>query len=333
MRQSGSWDNRAGDVWTTGTNQADYETVEANISTMNIITLNDVTIYHLYRAAWKPGESRFYQDDTLKATITTHVPSVDMVTLFYEGQGTGTYCYVDWIFVSKWVDPEPTHGTWGSQEQGRRPVLSMNPTGAICRMLGETFTVKINLSEPYYAEDFEFEIHFNTTLLDCVDVIWDAWQTGAVSVDDNTGIIAGSTSGSPVTGNLTVMSITFAAACNHIWRQITPWQNIQAGSIFIQRANLSYPSSQDLQFERGGLSQIEVGPDLVYSWSPIKGDVNLDGTVDIFDLAAVANYLGMKETDPLWPLASKYDLTGSGVKAIDILDLIVVSTNYWYHYP
>jgi hypothetical protein len=256
-----------------------------------------------------------------------------MVTLFYEGQGTGTYCYVDWIFVSKWVDPEPTHGTWGSQEQGRRPVLSMNPTGAICRMLGETFTVKINLSEPYYAEDFEFEIHFNTTLLNCTDVIWDAWQTGAVSVDDTTGIITGSTSGSPVTGNLTVMSITFAAACNHIWRQITPWQNIQAGSIFIQRANLSYPSSQDLQFERGGLSQIEVGPDLVYSWSPIKGDVNLDGTVDIFDLAAVANYLGMKETDPLWPLASKYDLTGSGVKAIDILDLIVVSTNYWYHYP
>jgi hypothetical protein len=87
-----------------------------------------------------------------------------------------------------------------------------------------------------------------------------------------------------------------------------------------------------LQYERGGLSQIEVGPDLIYAWSPIKGDVNLDGRVDIFDLAAVANYLGVKEGDALWPAASKYDLTNSGGKAIDILDLIVVSTNYWYQY-
>lgn len=26
--------------------------------------------------------------------------------------------YVDWTFIRKWVDPEPTHGSWGSEEEG-----------------------------------------------------------------------------------------------------------------------------------------------------------------------------------------------------------------------
>jgi len=337
MRENGFWDNRAGDLYTvnTGANKAHYATVESNITTIAMITLDDVTVYHSYMATLRPSESKLYQGSVLKATVTTNVPPVDMSVVFFEGETPSTYCYVDWCFVSKWVDPEPAHGAWGTQEAARRPKLSTNSMAAMCRKLGEPFTVKVNLSEPYYAEDFEFEMRFNTTLLDYVGVTWDAWLTGAISADEINGILIGSTSGDPVTGNLTVVSITFVAACNHIWKneETMPWQNIQSGSIFIQRANLSYPSSQDLQYERGSLSQIEVGPDVIYSWSPIKGDVNLDGIVDIFDLTAVARYLGVKEGDLLWPLASKYDLTNSGGKAIDILDLIVVATNYWYHYP
>jgi hypothetical protein len=336
MRESGTWYNRAADFYSVNTadNYAHYATVEANVTTIVPITLSDVASYHLYTATWKAGESRGYQDDTLKATITSNVPSANMGVVFFEGETVGTYCYVDWCFVSKCVDPEPAHGVWGSQEQSRKPVLSMNPTAAICRKLGETFTVKVNLSEPYYAEDFEFEISFNTTLLDYVSITYDAWHTGTTSADEINGILTGSTSGSPVTGNLTIVSITFVAACNHIWRNeaTMPWHNVQSGSIFIQLATLSYPSSQDLQYQRGSLNQIEVGPDVIYSWSPIKGDVSLDGHVDIFDLSTIAQYISVKEGDPLWPAASKYDLTNSIGKSIDVLDLIIISTNYGYDY-
>jgi len=78
------------------------------------------------------------------------------------------------------------------------------------------------------------------------------------------------------------------------------------------------------------LNQIDVGPDFVYTFSPIQGDVNNDGTVELVDLRLVAIYFGVKQGDALWSEASTYDLDGNGI--IDVFDLRIVAVNYLYHY-
>lgn len=336
MRQSGSWDNRAGDAWTTGSpNQVEYETVQGNYSTGSVVSLNNVTVDHLYMASWASGGSKFYQDSVLEATNNENVPSVNMVPVFYEGQGTGQ-CYVDWVFVSKWVDIEPTQGAWGPQEQLIKPDLFLYSINNVIRKFGESFSIKLNISEPYNTIGVKFEIHFNSTMLNCSNVVCNEWQPGTVTVDEVNGVITGSTSGDPVTGNHLIATMTFQAIFKHIWKAentMPGWKNNQTGAIFVQWANMSYPGGFDLRYEKGGLNQINVGPNATCTWFPIKGDVNNDGRVDILDLISVANYVNVKQGDPLWPLASKYDLTNVGTeKAINVLDMIIVASNYWYVY-
>jgi hypothetical protein len=93
--------------------------------------------------------------------------------------------------------------------------------------------------------------------------------------------------------------------------------------VFFQKANLSYPSSPDLPYVRGGTqNQITVGPDVNYSFSPIQGDVNNDGTVDIFDLRTEAAYFDQQNPT--------YDLVGH--TTIDIFDLAIIGANFGYTY-
>lgn len=89
-----------------------------------------------------------------------------------------------------------------------------------------------------------------------------------------------------------------------------------------QSANLSYPSGPDLAYIRGGLGQINVGPDFAYTFSPIQGDVDNNGVVDMFDLRTVATFFDTVNTE--------YNLTGDST--IDIYDLVVITADFNCHY-
>jgi hypothetical protein len=119
--------------------------------------------------------------------------------------------------------------------------------------------------------------------------------------------------------------VQFRAAYYHIWKRestVPGWKNIQTGIIYVQWANLSYPSISDLRYERGGLNQINVGPDFTYTFSPIQGDIDNDGSVDVLDLGTVARLYDQAD--------STYDLNGNGI--IDIFDLALIGANFWYTY-
>lgn len=213
-----------------------------------------------------------------------------------------------------------------SSAEPEKPILLMIPNSVTSRGYCENFTIKINVSDAYNVGDFEFEIHYNATLLDFVGVTWDIWGSGSKIIDEDNGIVIGSTSGSPVNGTKTLATVNFHAACYHIWKdesQVPGWKNNLTGTIYLQWANLSYPNSPALRYERGGANEISVGPDVVYRFSPIQGDVNNDGMVDIMDLRTEAAYYN-------WSNAT-YDLNGDGI--IDIFDLIVIATNYGFTYP
>jgi hypothetical protein len=212
----------------------------------------------------------------------------------------------------------------------QRPTLQMSPAGKTCRTYGESFTVTIVISNAVNVEDFAFEIHYNTTLLDYVDVTWGTWGHGTISVDEVEGRTTGSTSGTAINGTQNLLTIAFQAAYHHVWKSAPDWTNDLIDTIFLQEANVSYPSGPDLRYKKGGLNQINVGPDFAYTFSPIQGDVDNNGTVNVFDLRSIGAYYNAKQGDPNWTGASTYDLNGDGV--VDTNDLRIAEANFGYKY-
>jgi hypothetical protein len=212
----------------------------------------------------------------------------------------------------------------------QKPTLQLSPAGKTCHIYRENFTLIINMSNAVNVKDLAFEIHYNTTLLDYASVTWNAWGSGTIVVDEVNGIINGSSSGTPLNGICAIATIKFRTAFHHVWKSAPGWTNDLTDEIFLQWANASYPSGPDLHYERGDPTQINVGPDFAYTFSPIQGDINNDGTVDIFDLRPVGAYYQVKQGDPNWTEASGYDLNGDGV--IDLDDLRIVAANFAYKY-
>ena len=223
------------------------------------------------------------------------------------------------------------------QISGANPALDLVPTAKTCRKYGEISSFRINMSNAYDVEDFEFEVRFDTALLNYSSVTWNAWGSGTVSVDEAGGRITGSTSGSRIGGTQALVTVQFKASYYHIWKNeatVPGWINNQTGTIFIQWANVSYPTGPDRRYEKGVLNEIEVGSDVVYTWWPIKGDIYLDGTVDVTDLLGVANYYDVALGNPRWPSAQKYELTNArDEEIVDLYDLIIIASNYWFTYP
>jgi hypothetical protein len=208
---------------------------------------------------------------------------------------------------------------------GKKPTLSMDPTSKTCRMYGELFDISLVITDAASVKDFQFEIHYNTTLLDFNQTTWNAWGSGTSTLDEGNGIITGSANGDAMNGSLTLVTITFKAAYYHIWKNIAGWVNDQTGTISFQSATLSYPSPQpSLTYTRGGLEQISVGPDVAYTFSPIKGDVDNNGRVTITDLRTIG--LLWYQTNPTYNLVGADD-------TINLFDLVIVSSNMWYVYP
>lgn len=218
-----------------------------------------------------------------------------------------------------------TYQVWGQQ-----PTLDMLNAGInsrTCREVNEPFNVAVNVYNAANVTDFEFEIHFNATQVNVLSVTYNAWPVGGTeSIDNVKGIVNGSTSGSPTSGTITLITLGFKATLMHMWKALSGWQNLQTSTIFIQAANLTYASPQPmLQYVKGGTgNQIAVNPDFAYTFSPIKGDVNNDGTVNIVDLSAIASHY-----DQVYPI---YKLVGDTNNPIDIFDLVEVASNFWYTY-
>lgn len=148
------------------------------------------------------------------------------------------------------------------------------------------------------------------------------------NIDAANGILEGNAAGSPVNGNRWMMNITFQAINATIWKE--GLANKLEGTIRFHQALLGFADGSTLQFVEGGVYQIEVNQ-VAYTFLPIRGDVNNDGTVNVMDLRIIAFYYLKTPADPEWPEASKYDLTNDNI--IDVFDLRVVATNFGFTYP
>jgi len=70
---------------------------------------------------------------------------------------------------------------------------------------------------------------------------------------------------------------------------------------------------------------VEVKNNFTYAFTPIPGDLNLDGEVDIIDLSTISRWTGFESGDPEWADCHCFDLNGDG--GIDIFDIVIVAIN------
>ena len=79
--------------------------------------------YHIYQITWKAGFCGFYTDDILRITHSTNIPN-EVLKAWMESYNSSQDS--DWVAIRKWVDPEPVHGIWGSEESlGSLPGLML----------------------------------------------------------------------------------------------------------------------------------------------------------------------------------------------------------------
>jgi hypothetical protein len=216
---------------------------------------------------------------------------------------------------------------------GKKPTLNTENTAGIlssrtCQVYNEEFNVKLIVSNAANVTDFTFDIRYNPVHLSYVSVVWDAWGTGSISNDAVNGKITGSTGpGDSQNNTVTLLTIKLQSKVQRMWKNIAGWTNTVNSLIYIQTADLTYSSpAPKLTYTRNNPqdpTQITVGSDFAYTFSPIKGDLNNDGWVDISDLSAVAAKYDSYD--------ATYNLVGTDTY-VDIFDLVVVASNYWFTY-
>lgn len=230
------------------------------------------------------------------------------------------------------IIPTVTNGTY--RMTGLKPDLEMIPEEIMCRKYCENFTIQIYVTHAINVHDFHFEIWFNTTLLDYVvdSDVWGDLGLGTITkIDEEYGVLEGNVTGGAgivVNGNQWLLNITFHAAYYYIWKDMTAcpnWINDLHGVIKLHWAQLTYLECEPLTYqEEGPLKEIDVFPagGVIYTFSPIQGDINNDGTVNIQDISLVAWWY--EQDHPAC------DLNCDGI--VDIFDLVIVASNLWYTY-
>jgi hypothetical protein len=222
------------------------------------------------------------------------------------------------------IQAEVTDGTYTITGPQYLPVLQMTPSTVTCKKYHEYFTVQVNVTNAITVDAFSFSIYYSPTLMNYVSVTWGELGSGTITnVDPVNGIIEGQVTGTPLTGNRWLLNVTFQDLATMIWRQ--GQVNEIDGQIWFHYAQLNFSGIQQLTYEEGGLDQISVN-NAAFKFIPIQGDITGDGVVDIFDMRAVAAYFDVKQGDPLWSVASAYDLNNNGV--IDIFDLVLIGANF-----
>jgi len=215
---------------------------------------------------------------------------------------------------------------------GLKPTLSTKDTAGtgntrICMMYDEEFNVKLIVTDAASVTDFTFEVHYDKTHVSYHDVVWGALGTGTIA-DDLNGKITGSVG--PATaqsGTVTVVTIVFHSIVHRIWKIIGGWTNEVSSAISIQKTELTYSGLPKLVYDRGDThdpGQITIGANFGYTFSPIKGDINNNGKVEIDDLSTVA-ILYDTTNHPEYNLVGTTDL-------IDIFDLVVIASKFWYEH-
>lgn len=204
------------------------------------------------------------------------------------------------------------------------PKLGMVPSTYTAKILGEVFTVNITVADVVRLYSFEFQLSYNSSLLDATEVtlgpfLKSPYRIKKQIIDDDAGVVWFSVeSQSPAPsayGSGMLATIKF-----RVQNESGVWHK---GFIHLEcDLNLS---GTILKTNEGVLIPHDILNPLVhFAYTPIPGDLNSDGTVNIFDLRIVARAFGSVPGDLYWDLRADLNCDGE----INVYDIVLVSKNY-----
>lgn len=219
------------------------------------------------------------------------------------------------------IDCSTRSATYSIRSQ--RPHLSVSPLNVNCKVGDACFTVKIRIAGAIYVSGFSFRLKYDSTLLYATEVTVGDFLKGPYSkVDIKTDDIAGYVRLSmeqtyPANGTGTLAIIVFTVKRTIVYRWWPDEANALSSYFRLEETelNVTYPRPGVL---RQTWTEVSMSG-AAYSFTPIPGDLNLDGKVDIADLVTIANY-GCRDGCP-------FDLNGNGI--VDIYDVVLVALDLW----
>jgi hypothetical protein len=225
-----------------------------------------------------------------------------------------------------------THTTQDGAYQiwGMAPTIDMihaSGHSRTCRETNEEFMVTITISNAVNLGGADFEIHYDNGMLSYVSSAV-GWGTGTITNHGN-GNVTGTLTGSGPVSTLATIRFKSNPTYTRVWKDpsLQPQHDVtNSTAIQIWSITLHYVSLPDVSYTRGGGGggRLNVAnPDFSHTFSPIRGDLNNDGKVDITDLTSEANVFDTTN--------STMNLVGS-TDLIDIFDIVVVAGNFWYQY-
>jgi hypothetical protein len=117
FRETGSWNNRGGDVYGSGSNRIKFETVSGGSSTIETVSGTvTFTNENTYEVRWNTANATLWINDDLRHTATMNVSTVNNGIVCYEGRSNSDVAYIDWIFVRNHTNPEPVISKWDEEQ-------------------------------------------------------------------------------------------------------------------------------------------------------------------------------------------------------------------------
>lgn len=190
----------------------------------------------------------------------------------------------------------------------KMPELVLSPQEPSAYKVPAEFDVNVSIIIVVDLSAFEFELQYNKTLLEvlAVDVPFPApivgYGDGKVYVNV-TGITP------PINGSRVLATIRFKAARGIVWNTQTHLINSSL-NFTIHRLN-------------GGLIEHKA-INGTYHYTPVPGDLDMDGAVTIIDLSAAARSFGTSMGDPGYQRYADLNLDGY----INIRDIVLIARNF-----